>query len=79
MTETWVPITAAPKDGRPVWARGINGGDIRNGFHYALVSWNEHGDHGPDWYTPAPEVVPMQFICDYMPDAFTGGPRIILQ
>ncbi len=81
MSDTWVSISEAPKDGRPVWARGLNGGSVLNGYHYALVYWHDC-PHIPvvGWWTAAPTMEHMEHLVDYMPDAFTReAPRIILQ
>ena len=36
----WLPIAVAPKDGRPVWARGHNFGDPSRGLHQTWVWWD---------------------------------------
>lgn len=74
----WKPIDDAPKDGRPIWARGYNGGSILGGYHYAVVAWYEWED-GEGWYLPAPAVHKMELLREYMPDAFAPvAPRILL-
>jgi len=76
----WKSINDAPKDGRPVWARGYNGGSILNGYHYALVYWHED-ERLPvnGWWTTAPVMEHMEFLVEYLPTAFTeAAPRILL-
>ncbi len=36
----WQPIETAPKDGRPVWARGYDYGDKSQGEHRRWAWWN---------------------------------------
>ncbi|OGT59730.1 MAG: hypothetical protein A3E01_04515 [Gammaproteobacteria bacterium RIFCSPHIGHO2_12_FULL_63_22] len=43
----WLPIDDAPKDGRPVWARGNNFGDAAQGQHFTWAYWNGH-----EWNAP---------------------------
>lgn len=37
----WQHIDTAPKDGRPVWARGFNHGNPSAGVHAGYVYWDE--------------------------------------
>lgn len=37
----WKPITGAPRDGRPIWARGWNFGKQDKGSHYGWVYFDE--------------------------------------
>ena len=37
---TWAPITTAPRDGSPVWVRGDNYNDPRNGQHHCWAWWD---------------------------------------
>lgn len=43
----WKPMDTAPKDGRPVWARGNNHGDPSWGQHCAWVYWDDGEWAGP--------------------------------
>jgi|GEM_PF-5340035 len=36
----WQPIETAPKDGRPVWAKGNNWGKTDAGEHFCWVYWD---------------------------------------
>lgn len=40
----WQSIETAPKDGRPVWARGYNRGNRSAGMHTGFVYWD-----GEEW------------------------------
>ena len=45
----WRPIAEAPRDGTPVWAKGINWGDALRGHHCCWAYWN-----GERWVAGTP-------------------------
>lgn len=58
----WLPISEAPKDGRPVWARGWDWGKPGTTRHYGWVFWT---DDGWAWAGPGANIA--TFLTDYLP------------
>jgi len=58
----WLPIETAPKDGRPVWVRGKNFGEIGRGLHYCWAYFD-----GVKWYEPGFESSMLQYLTHWMP------------
>jgi hypothetical protein len=59
----WQPIETAPKDGRPVWARGWNFNKEENGYHYQWAWWNADEGH---WESQYPNPSAMLFVRQWL-------------
>ena len=59
----WRPIETAPKDGRPVWARGWNFNKEENGYHYQWAWWNADEGH---WESQYPNPSAMLFVRQWL-------------
>ncbi len=57
----WRPIDSAPKDGRPVWARGNNWGDPSKGRHCQWAYWD-----GADWIAAGVDGATLTYLIEWM-------------
>lgn len=57
----WLPISEAPKDGRPIWTRGNDYGIEANGQHFGWAFWD-----GEKWVADGIDGAILLYLTHYM-------------